>query len=130
MNQFHTSYHCNHDTLLTWAEMKKSTRTAGLLLLAALTINAAPSTENTLITRQTVDSCTATKFVDIASIVKKCTHITLSNIHIPRKSKIDLSKLKNGTTVTFAGTTVSLCLWPKAEGHVAYTGARRSSTMP
>ena len=49
--------------------------------------------------------CTATAYAQIAPAVAACTAITLQDIHAPTNSSIDLSKLKAGTVVTFAGTT-------------------------
>lgn len=50
-------------------------------------------------------SCT---FTDAASAIKgktSCTAITLNGISVPAGTTLDLTGLKDGTTVTFAGTT-------------------------
>ncbi|OBT46724.1 hypothetical protein VE00_02620 [Pseudogymnoascus sp. WSF 3629] len=49
--------------------------------------------------------CTVTKYASISSAVASCTDIVLSNIVAPSASAIDLSKLKTGAKVTFAGKT-------------------------
>ncbi|KAM3072123.1 hypothetical protein ACMFMF_007517 [Clarireedia jacksonii] len=73
--------------------------TTGLLAIAC----AASCTAQTTTTNPT--SCTATVYSQIAPAVAECTSITLRNIYAPPKSSIDLSKIKAGTVVTFAGTT-------------------------
>ncbi|KAF1979351.1 glycoside hydrolase [Bimuria novae-zelandiae CBS 107.79] len=49
--------------------------------------------------------CTVTKYADVPAAVSSCTSITLSNILVPSGQTLDLTKLKTGTTVTFAGKT-------------------------
>ncbi|KAJ5493506.1 hypothetical protein N7539_002252 [Penicillium diatomitis] len=49
--------------------------------------------------------CTCTEYAQIASAVKSCTEIVLSNIAVPQGSAIDLSGLKTGSTVRFDGLT-------------------------
>ncbi|KAF7858504.1 hypothetical protein EAF04_009104 [Stromatinia cepivora] len=49
--------------------------------------------------------CTATAYGDIAAIVSSCTNIVLDNISAPASSSIDLTHLKDGSTVTFSGKT-------------------------
>ena len=53
----------------------------------------------------TSDVCYVTAFADVPAATAACTSITLDSITIPGNSTLDLSKLKTGTTVTFAGTT-------------------------
>lgn len=50
-------------------------------------------------------TCTVTAYGGIASAVAACTNILLSGIAAPASSSVDLTKLKSGTTVTFAGKT-------------------------
>ncbi|OHE90384.1 glycosyl hydrolase family 28 [Colletotrichum orchidophilum] len=64
-----------------------------------------PSGTNPVPSNSTGGGCVITKYEDIANAVKTCTAITLSNIAAPANGAIDLSDLKPGTTVTFAGTT-------------------------
>ncbi|PSN60435.1 Endopolygalacturonase 1 [Corynespora cassiicola Philippines] len=71
-----------------------------LLLGAGAFVAAAPATlENR------ASGCT---FTDAASAIKgkgSCSTITLSNINVPAGTTLDLTKLKDGTTVIFEGTT-------------------------
>jgi len=50
-------------------------------------------------------TCTITAYASISSAVASCSNIVLSSISAPASSSIDLSKLKTGATVTFAGKT-------------------------
>lgn len=50
-------------------------------------------------------ACTASVYSQIAPCVASSTAIVLKNIYAPSNSSIDLSALKDGTTVTFAGKT-------------------------
>ncbi|TVY84837.1 putative endopolygalacturonase D [Lachnellula suecica] len=50
-------------------------------------------------------TCTATAYAQITSAVASCTDIVLENISAPVSSTIDLTGLRAGSTVTFAGTT-------------------------
>lgn len=63
---------------------------------------------NTILAAPTASSCTATSYSQVPAAVASCTAITLSNIAVPAGSQLDLTKVKPSTTVTFAGTTVSL----------------------
>lgn len=54
-------------------------------------------------------SCTVTDYSQVADAVASCAAITLKDIVVPAGNQLDLSQLKPSTTVTFAGTTVSLC---------------------
>nr|AHC56281.1 polygalacturonase 3 [Monilinia fructicola] len=49
--------------------------------------------------------CKATAYSNIAGIVAKCTNIVLHNIAVPAGATLDLQKLRDGSTVTFSGTT-------------------------
>jgi hypothetical protein len=53
-----------------------------------------------------VAPCTVTQFQDIPSATKSCTDITIQDVTVPGAETLDLSKLKKGTKITFAGTTV------------------------
>ncbi|KAI4596733.1 hypothetical protein KJ359_005075 [Pestalotiopsis sp. 9143b] len=50
-------------------------------------------------------ACTVTNYSDLAGAVANCTNIVLQDLYAPANSSIDLTDLKNGSTVTFAGTT-------------------------
>jgi polygalacturonase len=52
-------------------------------------------------------TCICTEYSQITSAVASCTNIVLDNISAPASSTILLTKLKSGSTVTFAGKTVS-----------------------
>ncbi|EMC96022.1 glycoside hydrolase family 28 protein [Baudoinia panamericana UAMH 10762] len=66
------------------------------LALPAATTSATPTSTN---------PCYVTQYTAIPAATASCTAITLSNIHVPGNETLNLSKLKTGTTVTFAGTT-------------------------
>ncbi|KAI9664077.1 MAG: hypothetical protein M1821_007568 [Bathelium mastoideum] len=69
-----------------------------LTLVGASTVACAPTTT-------AAAPCTVTAYSAVASATASCTAITLENIAVPGGKTLDLSKLKTGTTVTFAGTT-------------------------
>jgi len=46
-----------------------------------------------------------TAYTAVPAAIASCTAITLDSIHVPGNATLDLSKLKAGTTVTFAGIT-------------------------
>ncbi|TGO56617.1 hypothetical protein BCON_0075g00070 [Botryotinia convoluta] len=73
--------------------MHKNSQISGLL---ALTLAGA-------CTAQT--ACTASVYSQIAPCVASSTAIVLSNVFAPSGSSIDLTKVKAGTTITFAGKT-------------------------
>ncbi|KAJ7059727.1 neutral endopolygalacturonase SSPG6 [Mycena amicta] len=50
-------------------------------------------------------TCTVTAASQVASATASCTAIVLSNLAVPSATTLNLSKLKTGTTVTFAGKT-------------------------
>ncbi|KAK7178918.1 glycoside hydrolase [Paraphaeosphaeria sporulosa] len=50
-------------------------------------------------------SCTVTQYAGVPAAIANCTAITLSNILVPSGQTLDLTKLKTGATVTFAGKT-------------------------
>ncbi|EPS45906.1 hypothetical protein H072_100 [Dactylellina haptotyla CBS 200.50] len=50
-------------------------------------------------------SCTVSAYSSVSSAVSACTSITLSNIAVPAGKTLDLTGLKSGQVVTFAGTT-------------------------
>jgi hypothetical protein len=52
--------------------------------------------------------CTVTSYADVPAATASCTAITIQDVTVPGNSTLNLSKLKTGTTVTFAGRTVSL----------------------
>ena len=52
-------------------------------------------------------TCTASVYAQITSAVASCTDIVLENISAPASSTIDLTGLRSGSKVTFAGKTVS-----------------------
>ncbi|RAL65346.1 hypothetical protein DID88_000914 [Monilinia fructigena] len=49
--------------------------------------------------------CKATAYGNIAGIVARCTNIVLHNIAVPAGATLDLRNLRDGSTVTFSGTT-------------------------
>jgi polygalacturonase len=72
---------------------------AALLLGASALVSAVPTSLDAR------DSCT---FTDAAAAIKgqaSCTNITLNNINVPAGTTLDLTKLKDGATVTFQGKT-------------------------
>lgn len=78
-------------------------KSAIVLASAGLALAAPPPTR--VVRAADATSCTVTAYASISAAVASCTAITLSNIAVPAGSGIDLSKLKQGTTVTFAGKT-------------------------
>ena len=57
-------------------------------------------------TPTTTPACTVTEYTAVPSATANCTNIVLKDITVPGNSTLNLSKLKAGTTITFAGTTV------------------------
>lgn len=57
-------------------------------------------------------ACTVTAYSGISSAVASCTNIVLQDIAMPESETLDLTALQDGTTVTFAGNTVSYRLLP------------------
>lgn len=53
----------------------------------------------------TTNPCYVTEYTAVPAAVASCTDITLDGIHVPGGQTLDLTALKDGTTVTFAGTT-------------------------
>ncbi|KAF4473122.1 endo-polygalacturonase, partial [Fusarium agapanthi] len=51
------------------------------------------------------DICTVNEYSGLATAVSSCTNIVLNGFQVPTGKQLDLSKLKDGTTVTFQGTT-------------------------
>lgn len=80
------------------------TTTDGILAAAAIItscVHASP-----LVTRQASNStCYVTSYAAVSAAVASCTSITLAGVAVPGNATLDLTKLKAGTTVTFAGTT-------------------------
>lgn len=70
---------------------------AGISIAAALASPAATATS----------PCTVTSYAGVPAATASCTAITIQDVTVPGNSTLDLSKLKTGTTVTFAGKTVS-----------------------
>ena len=56
-------------------------------------------------------ACTVTEFSALPSATASCTNIVLQDIVVPGNQTLNMSKLKSGTRITFAGKTV--------RGHVA-----------
>ncbi|KAF3008519.1 glycoside hydrolase 28 protein [Curvularia kusanoi] len=72
---------------------------ASLILGAGALVSAVPTG---------LDARASCTFTDAASAIKgktSCTNIVLNNIQVPAGTTLDLTKLKDGTTVTFQGTT-------------------------
>ena len=70
---------------------------SGLVAVVA----AAPATTHA----RAADPCYVTSYPGVATAVSSCTNITLDSIAVPGNTTLDLTKLKAGTTVTFAGKT-------------------------
>jgi len=66
-----------------------------------------PASAQATSTTSSGTTCTATAYSQITSAVASCTNIILENISVPASSTLLLTKLKAGSTVTFAGETVS-----------------------
>ncbi|KAG4441149.1 hypothetical protein IFR05_003370 [Cadophora sp. M221] len=75
------------------AAVVKSSSTTAVKATSAAPVGNAPA------------SCTASEYAQITSVVAACTNIVLENISAPASSTILLTKLKTGSTVTFAGKT-------------------------
>lgn len=71
-------------------------------------------------------ACTVTNYSDLAGAVANCTNIVLQDLYAPANSSIDLTDLKNGSTVTFAGTTV--CLFMNTATTCCYDIYKRPNT--
>src|SRR6478735_7944847 len=56
------------------------------------------------------DPCSVTDYSGLATAVSSCTNIVLNGFQVPTGKALDLSKLKDGATVTFKGKTVSYFL--------------------
>ena len=54
-------------------------------------------------------SCTVSDFAQVSAAVKACSALTISGLTVPAGEFLDLTKLQDGATVTFEGTTVSQC---------------------
>lgn len=62
---------------------------------------AAPATTHTKV----ADPCHVTSYSGVAGAVFSCTNIILDGIAVPGNTTLDLTKLKTGAVVTFAGKT-------------------------
>ncbi|EXA30272.1 polygalacturonase [Fusarium oxysporum f. sp. pisi HDV247] len=51
------------------------------------------------------DTCTVTDYSSLANAVASCKDIVLNGFQVPTAKSLDLTKLKDGATVTFAGNT-------------------------
>lgn len=76
-----------------------------LAFLAATTVEAAPKPVHGLTRRATCTFSGSTGAEDAAKSASGCATIVLSNVAVPAGTTLDLSKLADGTTVTFEGTT-------------------------
>ncbi|RVD87920.1 uncharacterized protein DFL_002123 [Arthrobotrys flagrans] len=65
--------------------------------------NPIPEDDNMIQKRAT--SCTVSAYSSVSSAKSSCTSITLSNIAVPAGKTLDLTGLKSGQVVTFAGRT-------------------------
>ncbi|KAH0143527.1 glycoside hydrolase, partial [Aureobasidium melanogenum] len=70
---------------------------SGLMAVAA----AVPATPHA----RAANPCYVTSYSGVATAVSSCTNITLDSIAVPGNTTLDLTKLQNGTTVTFTGKT-------------------------
>ncbi|KAB8275626.1 putative endopolygalacturonase I [Aspergillus minisclerotigenes] len=76
----------------------------GLAALGSLAAAApAPSRTSELVERGS--SCTFTSAAQASESAKSCSNIVLKNIAVPAGETLDLSKAKDGATITFEGTT-------------------------
>lgn len=71
-----------------------------------LTAYAGPLATKTTTQAASATSCTVTEYASVSAAVKSCTSIALSGITVPAGDYLELTKLKDGATVTFEGTTV------------------------
>ncbi|KAH8819738.1 glycosyl hydrolases family 28-domain-containing protein [Xylogone sp. PMI_703] len=78
------------------------TATTGLPTYAAQCSNLPARVQTTT---PTATPCTVTTYASISAAVATCTQIFLKDISVPSGSTLDLSKLKTGSVVTFAGLT-------------------------
>jgi polygalacturonase len=78
-------------------EALQSLSLSGLVAVAT----AAPATTHTKVT----DPCHVTSYSGVAGAVSSCTNIILDGIAVPGNTTLDLTKLKTGAVVTFAGKT-------------------------
>ena len=80
-----------------------SAHLSAILLGAGAFVSAAPAS-----TLQERASCTFSGSTGAADVLKNkgsCTNIVLNNVAVPAGTTLDLTKLNDGTTVTFQGTT-------------------------
>jgi hypothetical protein len=90
------------------ASVKMWSSLPSVALLATLTFSshaAAAVARRATSTTTASSACTVTAYTDVPSATASCTAITLDGIHVPGNDTLNLSQLKTGTTVTFAGTT-------------------------
>ncbi|KAJ6537741.1 glycosyl hydrolases family 28-domain-containing protein [Mycena capillaripes] len=86
-----------------------STTTATSTTTTTKATSTTSTTKATSTTSTTTSSggtaCTVTAIAQVASATASCTAIVISNLAVPTSTTLNLSKLKTGTTVTFAGKT-------------------------
>ena len=89
-------------------ELHTSIRT-GLATTTTTSANSADQAPRCSATPATASAspCIIRKYEEVAQAVACCKQIVLRNIAVPGGQTLDLSGLKTGTTVTFAGITVS-----------------------
>ena len=87
------------------AQYRHDVKTDDLSVVLSIFAGAVLASCATTTTAATTTPCTVTAFSAVASATASCTAITLENVAVPGGETLDLSKLKTGTTVTFAGTT-------------------------
>jgi hypothetical protein len=87
----------------SWLEVSPNSVVIGTVLAVGIYITAAFASP----TATVKNPCTVTSYADVPAATASCTAITIQDVTVPGNSTLDLSKLKTGTTVTFAGKTVS-----------------------
>ncbi|KAK7028395.1 glycosyl hydrolases family 28-domain-containing protein [Favolaschia claudopus] len=92
--------------IITDAFTTKTSTTKTSTTETSTTKSSTTKTSTTKTTSTTVATpCTVTDVAQVASATASCTSIVLSDLAVPTSTTLNLSKLKTGTTVTFAGKT-------------------------
>ncbi|TYZ67182.1 hypothetical protein PybrP1_003202 [[Pythium] brassicae (nom. inval.)] len=73
---------------------------AGLLAAAMFTVDASP-----MVQQEAAAGCTLSGTYSNSNSIASCANVLISNLNVPAGVTLDLTKVKNGATITFAGTT-------------------------
>ncbi|KAF8208977.1 glycosyl hydrolases family 28-domain-containing protein [Mycena galopus ATCC 62051] len=92
-------------TTATTTTKTTSTTTTTTKVTSTSTTTKTTSTTSSTTSSSGGTACTVTAVAQVASATASCTAIVLSNLAVPSSTTLNLSKLKTGTTVTFAGKT-------------------------